>query len=188
LIGVLQKIKTNDRVVGELEATITKSFTRGTNLRRWLNRPDCPEVIKEFKHLFDLTYTPRRNLNEESAPLPGDGERAHYTYQGVNFSRTSTHLGNSLILYYPSPQGDAIAGSIQKIITRGDDTFFIVRRQAPLPASSFDPFLRYPHFPATSYCSRMEEATDTISPSHVVSHCARFDFSNDRSVILNLSR
>ncbi|KAF7335607.1 hypothetical protein MVEN_02215300 [Mycena venus] len=188
LIGVLQKIKTNDWIGGELEATITKSFTRGANLRRWLNRPDCPEVIKEFKRLFDRAYTPRRNLSEESPPLVADGERAHYTYQGVNFSRASTHLGNSLILYRPSIKADPIAGSIEKIVTQGDDTYFVVRRQAPLPPDTFDPFLRYPHFPAKSYSSQMDDATDTIISSLVVSHCARFEYSNNRSVILNLSR
>ncbi|KAF7330467.1 hypothetical protein MVEN_02485900 [Mycena venus] len=146
------------------------------------------EVIKEFKHLFDRAYTPRRNLSEESPPLVVDGERAHYTYQGVNFSRASTHLGNSLILYRPSIKADPIAGSIEKIVTRGDDTFFVVRRQAPLPPDSFDPFLRYPHFPAKSYSSQMDDATDTIISSLVVSHCARFEYSNNRLVILNLLR
>jgi hypothetical protein len=34
----------------------------------------------------------------------------------------------------------------------------------------------------------MEDTFDTISPSAVLSHCARFDYSNNRSVILNLSR
>jgi hypothetical protein len=33
LIGVLQKITTNDQIGGELEATITTSFTRSANLR-----------------------------------------------------------------------------------------------------------------------------------------------------------
>ncbi|KAJ7441261.1 hypothetical protein FB451DRAFT_1058265 [Mycena latifolia] len=188
LIGILQRINTNDQIGGELEATITQSFIRGANLRRWLNRPDCPEVIKEFKRLFDKAYTPRWTLNKESAPLAVDGERAHFTYRGVNFSRASTHLGNSLILYYPSPKADPVAGSIQKIVTRGDDTVFLVRRQAPLPPDSFDPFLRYPHFPAKSYSSQMEDTLDTIPPSAIFSHCARFEYSNNRSVILNLSR
>jgi hypothetical protein len=188
LIGVLQRTKTNDQVGGELEATIAKSFMRGANLRRWLNRPDCPDVIKEFKRLFDLAYTHRRNLTEESAPLAVDGERAHYTYRGVNYSRASTHLGNSLILYSPSPADDPTPGSIEKIITEGKKTVFIVRRQAPLPIGSFDPFLRYPHFPAKSYSSQMEDTRDTIPPSAVLSHYARFDYSNNRSVVLNLSR
>ncbi|KAJ7857414.1 hypothetical protein B0H14DRAFT_3447866 [Mycena olivaceomarginata] len=80
LIGTLQRFKTNDMIGGALEATITKSFTRAANLRRWLNRPDCPAIIAEFKCLFDLAYTPRRNLDEESAPLVVDGEHAHYTF------------------------------------------------------------------------------------------------------------
>ncbi|KAJ7819315.1 hypothetical protein B0H13DRAFT_2378458 [Mycena leptocephala] len=184
LIGVLQKITTNDQIGGELEATITTSFTRSANLRRWLNRPDCPAVIKEFKTLFDHAYTPRWNATEESAPLVKDGERAHYTFRGVNYSRESTHLGNSLVLYSPSAGAEPIAGSIQKIVTDRKGTVFTVQRQAPLPADAFDPFLRYPHFPAKSYSSDMEDTFDTISPSAVLSHCARFDYSNNRSVIL----
>ncbi|KAJ7668611.1 hypothetical protein DFH06DRAFT_944658, partial [Mycena polygramma] len=188
LIGTLQKTNTNDHVGGELESTITESFIRGANLRRWLNRADCPQVIKEFKALFDKAFTPRRDLDEESAPLDVDGERAYYTYQGGQFSRASSHLGNSLILYRPPGSIDPIAGSIQKIVSQGDKTIFVVQRQALLPPESFDPFLRYPHFPARSYSSRMQDVTDQISPDEVVAHCARFDYSNNRSVILNLSR
>ncbi|KAJ7605679.1 hypothetical protein DFH06DRAFT_1275568 [Mycena polygramma] len=189
LIGSLQKINTNDHVGGELESTITESFLRGANLRRWLSRADCPQVIKEFKELFDKAFTPRQNVDEESGPLSKDGERAHYTYQGVKFSRASTHLGNSLIIYYPSAGAvDPIAGSIQKIVTHKDHTVFFVQRQGPLPPDSFDPFLRYPHFPAKSYSSQMQDTIDQITSSDIVSHCARFEYSNDRSVILSLSR
>ncbi|KAJ7783918.1 hypothetical protein DFH07DRAFT_727790 [Mycena maculata] len=176
LIGVLQRIKTSDQIGGELELTITNSFMRGANLWRWLNRPDCPDVIKEFKHLFDLAYTPRRDLHEESAPLTVDGKWAHYTFRGVNYSRASTHFGNSLILYSPSPEDDPTAGSIQKIVTDSKGTVFLVQRQAPLPTGSFDPFLRYPHFPAKLYSSQMEDTMDTIPPDVVLSHCAQFEY------------
>lgn len=100
----------------------------------------------------------------------------------------STDLGNSLILYYPSLEADPIAGSIEKIVTQGDVTEFTIRHQALLPTGSFDPFLRYAYFPAKSYASQMEDTIDMISPSSVVSHCARLEYSNNRSVILNLSR
>ncbi|KAJ6491082.1 hypothetical protein C8R45DRAFT_778419, partial [Mycena sanguinolenta] len=187
LIGVLQKINTNDLIGGQLEATITKTFMRGANLRRWFNRPDCPAVITEFKRLFDPAYPSGRNLTEVSAPLAIDGERAHYTYRGVNYSRAPTHLGNSLILYSPSPTDDPIAGSIEKIVTDDKGTFFRVRRQAPLPTGLYDPFLCYPFLHAKSYSSQIGDAINTISPSAVLSHCARFDYSKDRCVILNLS-
>jgi hypothetical protein len=190
LIGALQKIKTNDHIGGELEATIAKSFWRGANLRRYLNRADCPEVIKQLKKLFDLSFSPRNDRSAESVPAENDKDRAHYTHQGVNYSRASTHLGNSLVLYYPSsaPTESPIAGSIQRIETAGDNTIFHIRRQGKLPPGKFDPFLPYPHFPAKTYSSQMDDVVDQIPPSLVLSHCARCEFSDDRAVILDLSR
>ncbi|KAJ7745553.1 hypothetical protein DFH07DRAFT_776664 [Mycena maculata] len=50
---------------------------------------------------------------------------------------------NSLILYDPSTSASApIAGSIEKIISRGDKTSFIIRHQAPLPTGEFNPLVR----------------------------------------------
>ncbi|KAF7324374.1 hypothetical protein MVEN_02647000 [Mycena venus] len=107
------RINTNDHIGGEMEASILKSFMRGANLRRWLNRSDCPQVIREFKRLFDLAFTPR-DFREETPPK-NDQEHAHYNFQGVNYSRASTHLGNSLVLFYPLNSTQATAGSIEKI-------------------------------------------------------------------------
>ncbi|KAJ7080261.1 hypothetical protein C8R44DRAFT_653822 [Mycena epipterygia] len=189
LIGALQRINKNNHIGGELEATIVKSFWRGANLRRYLNRADCPEVIKQFKVLFDLTFSPHNDRSTESVPAEDGKDRAHYTHQGVNYSRASAHLGNSLVLYYPSSNASSlIAGSIQCIETAGDDTIFHIRRQAPLPPGKFDPFLPYPHFPARTYSSFMEDVVDKVKPFAVISHCARFEFSDNRAVILNLSR
>ncbi|KAF7335733.1 hypothetical protein MVEN_02229000 [Mycena venus] len=117
LIGVLQRINTNDHIGGEMEASILKSFMRGANLRRWLNRSDCPQVIREFKRLFDLAFTPR-DFGEETPPK-NDQEHAHYNFKGVNYSRASTHLGNSLVLFYPLNSTQATAGSIEKITGAG---------------------------------------------------------------------
>ncbi|KAJ7429428.1 hypothetical protein B0H11DRAFT_2265746 [Mycena galericulata] len=112
LIGVLQKIKTNDQIGGEMEATILKSFMRGANLRRWLSRSDCPEVIRQFKRIFDLAFTPR-TVREQDDVVPGnDREKAHFFFNGVNFSRASTHLGNSLVIFYPPGADTAVAGSV----------------------------------------------------------------------------
>ncbi|KAF7369712.1 hypothetical protein MVEN_00302700 [Mycena venus] len=187
LIGVLQRINTNDHIGGEMEASILKSFMRGANLRRWLNRSDCPQVIREFKRLFNLAFTPR-DFREETPPK-NDQEHAHYNFQGVNYSRASTHLGNSLVLFYPLNSTQATAGSIEKITGAGKFTRFFIRRQAPLPANKHDPFTPFPHFPAKTYSSKMMGGPlDEIHPDRVLSHCARFTFSDERAVILNLSR
>ncbi|KAJ7635920.1 hypothetical protein B0H17DRAFT_1217189 [Mycena rosella] len=92
LIGAIHKINTNFHIGGEMEATILRSFMRGANLRRWLNREDCPEVIRQFKLIFDLAFK-RRNFRMEDDSVPGkDREKAHFFNRGVNFSQASTHL------------------------------------------------------------------------------------------------
>ncbi|KAK0211557.1 hypothetical protein IW262DRAFT_1280913 [Armillaria fumosa] len=192
LIGTLQKINTNDHVGGALEATVLQSFMKGANLRRWLNRPDCPDIIVEFKTLFDRAFstdTSPRNLNAEP-PMSQQSYHAHYFFDRYNFSRECTHVGNSLVIYYPTVKSTAaVAGSIQKITTEGDQVHFHIKRQAPLPPSKYDPFHRYPSFPARVYSSKMsDDPLDKISPSLVVSHAARFEFSHERAVILNLSK
>jgi hypothetical protein len=189
-IGYLQKINTTDRVGGELEGILTKSFLRGATLRRWLRRPDCPDIIKHFKAIFDRAFGQRSEVVGTSPPLVKDGDRAQYMFNGTSFSRASTHLGNSLVLYYPSSSASTpIAGSIERILSHGEETSFIIRRQAPLPPGQSDPFLRYyPYFPAQTYSSKMQNTTDKVPPSLILSHCARFELSEDRAVVLNLSR
>ncbi|KAJ7775904.1 hypothetical protein DFH07DRAFT_732124 [Mycena maculata] len=190
IIGFLQKINTANHIGGELEGTLTKSFLRGANLRRWLRRSDCPEIIKQFKAIFDRAFAPQSERAGTSPPLVRDSNHAHYMFNGTNFSCALMHLGNSLVLYYPSTSAsEPIAGSIEKIISRGDKTSFIIRCQAPLPTGQFDPFLRYyPYFPAQTYSTKMQNTTDTVHPSMILSHGARFEFSEDRAVVLNLSR
>ncbi|KAJ7073090.1 hypothetical protein C8F01DRAFT_1362285 [Mycena amicta] len=163
VIGFLQKINTNDHIGGQLESTLSKAFMRGASLRRWLRRPDCPKVIQELKSLFERTF-PSYNAPSDSTPRETDGTRAHYKRNGVNFSRASTHLGNSLVLYYPPNSATAIPGSIESILTLRGEVSFIIRRQAPLPAGMRNLFLRYyPYFPAQTYSSDMQDIKDTVS-------------------------
>ena len=46
---------------------MAKSFVRGANLRAWLNRKECPQIIKEFKILFDKYFSPPKGLNLSGA-------------------------------------------------------------------------------------------------------------------------
>jgi hypothetical protein len=50
------------------------SFIRTAKLRYWLNRPDCPLAIQEYKVLFDRMYAPKSatSLNKELAEDPLD--------------------------------------------------------------------------------------------------------------------
>lgn len=167
---------------------------RAANLRRWLKRSDCPKIIRQFKSLFDKAFSPvNQEATKDNTPLPNTPhprEIAHYTHNGFNFSRASTHLGNSLVLYYPSAfHTTPVAGSIEKITASSSCVQLSIRRQAALPKGQHDPFRRYPLFPATVYSSNMVNGpADKVSLEDVVSHVARFTFSLNRAVILNLSR
>ncbi len=132
----------------------------------------------------------RKEDFEGDGALTKEGEHAYHTHKGVSFSRVSTHLGGSMVLYYPTPSSTTlVAGSIQRIITEDKGVFFYIRRQAPLPATAFDPFLRYTSYPARVFSSTMsDEPEDRVTPSSVRSHAARFNFSKGRAVILDLSR
>ncbi len=160
----------------------------------WLRKPNCPELIVQFKHLFDKAFTTsnsRKNNDHMAKPnSPRQTDRAYYTYQGVTFSRSTTHLGGSLVLYYPTASSvEPVAGSIQRIVTRGDQPCFYVKRQKTLPLSAFDPFQRYSFFSAKVYSSDMsDEPEDKVPPSSVLSHVARYNFSGKRAVILNLCK
>ena len=177
--------------VGPLEQTIVRSFTRGANLRWWLNRDNCPEALRQFKFLFDKAFS--RKSHKEEKYHPRRTEVAHITYNCINYSRATTHKGNSLVLYYPQASPTAavntpIAGSIEKIMVCGTAVQLSIRRQMQLPPGSYDPFLRYPSFAACLYSAEMDSGSlDVVPLTSVLSHVARYNFSN-KAVILNLSR
>ncbi|KAF7344226.1 hypothetical protein MVEN_01713500 [Mycena venus] len=192
LIGVLQKINTNNHVGGEHEATVLRTWMRSANLRRWLNRKDCPELLRQFDRLYSIFVTNRtdsRKDPEYPASKSSDrSERAHYDYEEMHFSRASTHLGNSLVSFL-DPQGVAVFGSIEKIeVTQAEKVQFVIRPQAPLPPNVNDPFKPFPHFPARTYSSKMSDTTVIVDPGQVIGHYARYNFSNNCAVVLDLLR
>ncbi|KAJ6626533.1 hypothetical protein B0H10DRAFT_2211135 [Mycena sp. CBHHK59/15] len=169
------------------------TWIRSANLHRWINRPGCPAALRDFYRLFTLHLG--INLGDRNPPVKSrtktvEHRPAHYQYKRVNYSRATTHLGNSLILYLAA-SGRTWAGSIKEIIVNASgkgEVRFNVQHQAPLPKGKKDPFKAFPHFPAATYSSKMSDTVISIDPNFIISHCARYNFSKDRAVILNLSR
>ncbi|KAK0431496.1 hypothetical protein EV421DRAFT_1720507, partial [Armillaria borealis] len=156
-----------------------------------LRRPDCPELIVQFKWLFDKAFETNQRKDSDGQISVSLAEHAHHTYHGITYSRSTAHLGGSLVLYYPTASSsNPIAGSIQRIVTEHGQTSFYIKRQKPLPDTTlFDPFARYASFPAKVYLSTMsDDPKDKVSPKSVLYHVACYNFSHKRSVILNLSR
>ncbi|KAJ7782053.1 hypothetical protein DFH07DRAFT_684062, partial [Mycena maculata] len=106
---------------------------------------------------------------------------------GITFSHASTHQGNSLVLYHPRNSREVIPGSIQQILSVGEEVKFEIQRQAPLEVGMRDPFVRYrPLFPAHTYSSKMSNIVDTVPLHDILSHYARFNFYGGRCVVLDL--
>ena len=180
---------------GVMEATIIKAVTHSANIRRWLRRPDCPEAVRQLKVLFDKCFIPANAPHQDNDLRPTKGPRcAHVKWDGVNFSRYSTHAGNATIIYRPSPTEKPIGGQIQDIINISTSNGLTVQVQLHvrpferLPRLLYDPFVRYPYLLASTYSSKLQEKVDMINLDDIVAHAARFDYSFDRTVIVNLSR
>ncbi len=185
------------------------AFTRAASLRRWIARPDCPGFLRECQAVFNKTFggTLSPNISHENlppsafAPPPHELQqlisdtsvalRARHHYDDVIFSRASTHIGNSLILFYQTgqPAGDPIPGSIEYVIVRpNNEVVYAVRTQLPASTDVQDPFCFYPHFPAKVYSPHLSSQLTLVQPSSVMSHYARWKMDEDRVVILTLSR
>ena len=190
-----------------------RTFIRASKLKRWLWRDDCPQAIKECKKLFDKCYprkasedtkpeaefsvkiSPARDIPSDLRPLIGKrqvGLQARLRHQGIVYTRASTHLGNSLVLFYP--RGDTssppVPGSIKYIFSHNSVVALAVQRQTPLLPSEGveDPFSRYPHFPARLYKNTMEEKLEEARPEWIMCHYARYSVSSLHAVVLNVSK
>jgi hypothetical protein len=194
-----------------MESTLLESFLRASKLKRWLAKPDCPPVIKECKELFDKVYAPKipndddgDTVEDTTMPIrsaPADlrvllkDERgvvvcARMRHNGIVYSSSRTHVGNSLIYFYP--HGDRakspIPGSIKYIYREGKIMYLAVQHQLSPDNIVVDPFAHYPHFPARVYSSRLSQTLERVQPDWIFSHYARWNFTADYAVVLSLNR
>ena len=186
LIGQLQHMPTNHKFgthaslceilqriihffLGQLEKTIHQAFLRGANLRHWLSRPNCPEIIYRCRTLFNKLYGDKPDgiahlqelaLTEDDPLKPSQLQdtpeelwklihrskvilHARYRADGVIYARAGTHFGNSLVLFYPhgNRTSAAIPGSIKYIYRLDGHVRFAVRRYTS-PSLGLDVCLR----------------------------------------------
>ncbi|KAF8230131.1 hypothetical protein L208DRAFT_1477618, partial [Tricholoma matsutake] len=193
---------------GELEPTLLKSYICASKLRQWIGRQDCPDFIKECKTVFDRAFATEKGSDSVDTlpasafgPVPPElhrlvkdhkiALRARHQIGSIFFARSSTHLGNSLILFYP--RGDTclvpIPGSIKYIVSpaSGKALFYIVQRQLAASPNIVDPFSRYLYFKAKMYSSKMSVDLEVVHVDWVVSHFAQWEVTQEHAVILNLS-
>ena len=83
--------------------------------------------------------------------------RARIKIQGICYTCSETHVGNSLVHFYPNgDQGKScVPGRIKYIhSTDGVHYALAIQRQIPLPDDRLDPFAQYLHFPTKTYSSK----------------------------------
>ena len=192
--------------IGELENTMLQMYLKGSRLHAWLSSPECPQAIQECKILLDHAYEvhdsdihgTELHTSAKSLDLPADlkvligqGAAVLHSYMGVVYSRATTHLGNSLVLFYP--QGNCssppVPGSIKHIYELDGTTTLAIQWQHALGGNNadLDPFAAYPHFPASTYSSTLSETLEVVEMTWVHVHYACWAVSNDCVVVLSLS-
>ena len=130
LISQIQCLLSNHKI-GQMESTLLLSFLTATKLHCWLSDPQSPFIFKEIKLVFDNIYksnnlyddphhdssTDQANLDVSTPKsIPDDLKniqiinknkvfiRAHIKLQGISYTHSQTHLGNSLVHLHP--EGD----------------------------------------------------------------------------------
>jgi hypothetical protein len=188
---------------------LLKSYIRTSKLRQWIGRRDCPDFIKECKTVFDKAFATDKGSNSVNAlpasafgPVPSElrglvkdceiALRAPHQVNSIVFAHSSTHLGNSLILFYPG--GDTctvpIPSSIKYIVSPASSKapFYVMQRQLAALLNTVNPFSRYPYFKAKMYSSKMGVDLEVVHVDWVVSHYAWWEVMQEHAVVLNLSQ
>ena len=132
LIGHLQHL-THNHKHGELEAKMAKSFLQGARLQQWINHPDSPAILKECKILFDKAFEDGVDEDDEFADSAYISTpailrcfvkshtvalHARCSVNQTMYCRSSTHVGNSLVMVYPkgNKSQEPVPGCIKHII------------------------------------------------------------------------
>jgi hypothetical protein len=181
--------------IGEYEPTLLRSFIRAARLRYWLASPGRSTAILQCKNLLDKLLpdtSPANSMPDNSSDIPSQSgitsELAGLKLGGVLYNRSSTHLGNSLIRFYPfgNQKLSPVVGQIKSIHTRDGRSFFNIHRQLMKPASINDPFRHYPDIPIQLYSSGLASDIETIPVQWVLGHIARYPLSSKLAVVVSL--
>jgi len=204
-----------------MESTLLASFLKSSKIKRWLSDPDLPAALREIKSLFDRIYTPDSNEDGNSEgidehenssqklsgnAIPHDlrpllsqnyksevSLRARFKRQGIVFSTSQTHQGNSQIYFYPGGNTKLapVAGVIEYIYTeraKPDTISMAVRRATPVDDDVCDPFSKYIHWPARLYVSCPNLSCEQVHPDWIYCQFARWNRDLETMVVVSLNR
>jgi hypothetical protein len=157
---------------------------------------DYGDIMDEF---LDLHYD--EELYRKEQPTPDDllplihrnkvRLRARIVSRGCSYSRSSTHTGNSLILFRESSEGvSSVAGSIKYIFLHDQRWLLAVQRQLPCAENSSlaQCFSRYPHFPAQVYSNQLSDSLVLVELDWIMDQFLRTRISETEVVVIPVSQ
>ncbi|TDL19964.1 hypothetical protein BD410DRAFT_815795 [Rickenella mellea] len=177
--------------IKECKALFDKSYT---------SKPDDYSGGGEHRDSVFLNPSDLRGQDRREVPVPKDLRpltklskvvmHARWTQNGVVYARASTHLGNSLVYFYPHDDIShvPVPGSIKYILNHANQVVFAIQRQLDVTPGVVDPFAPYPDFPAKLYSSAVRKELELVKPSLILCHYARWAISKEHVVILSLSK
>jgi hypothetical protein len=170
-----------------------QSFIRSSRLKSWLAKPDCPPAIRECKRLFDALFSSHFDelpIDDIASTPQIPGNLRRFKYDGIIYATSATHLGNSLILYYPN--GDRsqspVPGSIAQVFSMAGKTTCAVLRHLPPSPGTVNPFRSYPDFPINVYSSKLASIPEGVDVEWIFCHFARYPISEAHIAVVALSR
>lgn len=116
---------------------------------------------------------------------------ARHLHNGVLYSITACHVGNSLVLVHPggASSKESVPGIIEDIcLNEHDEIVYVVRLYTTSRSDLRDPFRFYPDFPARAYSADLSAKRCIIRPQWVVGHFARYQLRPDVIAVLSLSK
>lgn len=188
-----------------METTIHQTFIRTSNLHRWMSNPQSHPVVQEIYQLFQRTYTDEANRHAMIISVDGDPALEHdgqeypfkpntfpanLTVNGCTYSRSTTHLGNSVVMFFPEgvQTRSAIPASISEIECRGlGQVLLLVRPFKSAILHTSDPFSAWPHFRASTWSRRLDQPI-AIPFDWIVGQGIVFDLNADNCVVIAISR
>ena len=116
--------------------------------------------------------------------------QAHLKYDGLKFSRSSTHLGNSLVMFYPNGNRSLspVPGQIEHIIIKAGQPMFALKRHLPMSQAVADPFRFYEHLRMKVYSSQFTDVLELVDVEWVTGHFAQYLVTSAHVVVMSLSR
>jgi hypothetical protein len=196
---------------GALETSMLRGFLQRANLRRWLSRAGTDPLLKQAQELIDKLYGgatkdddvhPQEMLDADTealsrgtllrAPegLPTKSRivsmRARFRADNIIYARQTTHLGNSLVLFYAGGNrgNSATPGSIEYIYEDEGTIQFAVRMYRRWDGR--DPFARWPDFPAKLWSLQQYDRLEAVELSWIVSHFVQYPLGDQFVLGTNL--